>query len=148
MASLLQPPLSIYYCYDPVDCAFCQALDIHLSPLKRKGWIDTWDDQQIPAGQEWKREQEAHLSTAHLLILLVSADFLASEAGTHLIEGALQRQRAGEAVVIPILVRAANWEETDLQNLHLLPREQQAITTWPDQDAIWREVARDVQRVV
>jgi energy-coupling factor transporter ATP-binding protein EcfA2 len=148
MASLLLPPLSMYYCYNPVDRAFCQALDVHLSPLKRKGWIETWDDQQIPAGQEWKREQEAHLSTAHLLVLLVSADFLASEAGTHLIEVALQRQQAGEAIVIPILVRSANWEETDLQILHLLPREQKAITTWPDQDAIWREVARDVQRVV
>ncbi|HYU71432.1 MAG TPA: toll/interleukin-1 receptor domain-containing protein, partial [Ktedonobacteraceae bacterium] len=148
MASLSPPPLSVYYCYDLVDLAFCRVLDVHLGPLKRNGWIHTWDDQQIPAGTEWEREREAYLHTAHLLVLLVSADFLASESGVHMMQVALQRHQVGEAIAIPILVRAANWEETDLQTLQVLPREQKAITTWPDQDNIWREVTREIQRVV
>ena len=148
MASLSPPPLSVYYCYDPVDLAFSKALDVHLGPLKRNGWIHTWDDQQIPAGTEWEPEREAHLHTAHLLVLLVSADFLASESGAHMIQVALQRHQTGEAIVIPILVRAANWEETDLQTLQMLPREQKAITTWTDQDDIWHEITREIQRVV
>ena len=99
-------------------------------------------------GHEREREQEAHLRTADLLVLLISADFLASESGIHTIEMALQRHRDGEAVAIPILVRAANWEETDLQNLQVLPREQKAIATWPNQDTIWHEVGKELQRVV
>jgi AAA ATPase domain/TIR domain len=148
MVSLSPPLLSVYYCYDPTDLAFSRVLDVHLGPLKRNGWIHAWDDQQIPAGTEWEREREAHLHTAHLLILLVSADFLASESGVHMIQVALQRHQTGEAIAIPILVRAANWEETDLRILQVLPREQKAITSWPDQDVIWREVTREIQRVV
>jgi hypothetical protein len=148
MASLSLPPLSVYYCYSPVDVVFRNALDVHLDPIKRHGWIQTWDDQQIPAGTEWEREREAHLHTAHLLVLLVSADFLASESGAHMIQVALQRHQTGEAIAIPILIRSANWEETDLRILQVLPREQKAITTWPDQDDIWREVTREIQHVV
>ena len=146
MASPSLLPLSVYYCYHPVDHVFCKALDVHLDPLKRNGWIHTWNDQQIPVGTEWKREREAHLKTAHLLVLFVSADFLASELPV--MQAALQRHQAGEAIVIPILIRAANWEETDLRNLQVLPREQKAITTWPDQDVIWNEIAKEIQRVV
>ncbi len=142
------PPLSVYYGYAPEDRAFCQILDTHLNPFKRKGWICTWDAEDILAGTEWEREREAHLHTAQVLLLLISAEFLASEEGAHIMQVAIERHQNGGAIAIPILIRASSWQETDLQILQIIPRDRKAITSSPDQDAVWHEVTREIQHVI
>src|SRR6266536_4537422 len=109
MDAALFSPLTLYYCADPVDQAFCDAFDRHLAPLKHRGLIQTWSDGQILAGQDLQEEGERHLSTDHLLLLLLSPDYLASELGLHQIEVALHRSEESRAVVMLILVRPCSW---------------------------------------
>ena len=52
---------------------------IHLKPLVDKGVIDTWSDVKIEASQVWMDEIKDALDSAKIAILLVSADFLASD---------------------------------------------------------------------
>jgi TIR domain len=141
-------PLEVCYCSDPADFAFCQSLDLHLAPLKRNGRIQTWNGQQILPGQDWKQEYEQHLSTAPLLLLLISPDFLASEMGQYQMNIALCRHQSRDAVVIPILVRPCGWQETELSFLQILPREQKALSSWPDLDEAWQEIVADISCVI
>ena len=53
-------------------------LDKHLSPLIRQGLITVWADYRLGPGQEWKKEIAQNLESAQLIILLISASFLAS----------------------------------------------------------------------
>jgi internalin A len=72
--------------------------------------------QFIPPGTDWARTIDTHLETASVILLLVSADFLASDY-CHGVEmkRALERREIGEARVVPVLVHPVeNWDSTQL----------------------------------
>jgi hypothetical protein len=140
--------VSAFYCFDPADRALCQALDRHLAPLKHAGRIHIWDERQVLAGQEWERESDLQFSNARLLLLLISAGFLASETGRQQIQVALHRKQAGDVVVIPVLLRPCAWQETELRSLQMLPRNHKAITTQSNADKAWQEVVAEISHVL
>lgn len=94
-------------CYAREDKDFREELDHHLSNLRRQQLIISWSDREIAPGTEWKKEIDAQLSTADLILLLISSNFMDSEYcyGVEM-QQALQRHHAGHARVIPILLRA------------------------------------------
>lgn len=141
------PPVSVSFYFDATDRVFCEALDLQLAPLKQNGRIHTWDERQVLPGQERDWEYEHHLTTDRLLVLLISPDFLASEASSHQMEVALQRQSNGDATVIPILVRPCLWEQTELKKLQMLPRGQNALGAQPAPEAL-QEIATELNKVV
>lgn len=142
-------PLSLFYCYAHEDVAFCVELDKHLAMLKRLKWIQSWSDYDILAGTETQKIIDDHLGTADLVLLLISADFIDSDycysAG---MQKALARHQAGEAIVIPILVRYVEWEQTPLATLQALPREGLPVTSWDNPDEAWTEIAAEIRKVV
>jgi len=70
--------IKIFYCYAHEDDALREQLARHLSPLQRLRYITAWFDRDIQAGTDWEHEIETHLDTASIILLLVSADFIAS----------------------------------------------------------------------
>lgn len=69
----------IFISYSHRDKAFLDRLMIHLRPLQKQGLIDAWADTRLQAGDKWKKEIESALKDARVAILLISADFLASD---------------------------------------------------------------------
>ncbi len=69
----------IFISYSHRDKEYLDRLMVHLKPLERKGLIDTWVDTRLLAGDKWKTEIEKALNNARIAILLISADFLASD---------------------------------------------------------------------
>lgn len=143
------PPvrISFYFAPESTESAFCEALVRQLAPLQRNGWIQMWDERQISPGQERKPEIDRHLATDHLLILLVSPDFLVSEAFQHQMDVALQRLARGEVTIIPILVRSCFWEQTELKQLQILPRDQNALGTRPSPESL-QALATELNQVI
>ncbi|MGE0820902.1 MAG: TIR domain-containing protein [Candidatus Binatia bacterium] len=78
-----EPPrtqaIRLFYSYSHKDEKFREKLETHLALLKRQKIIDTWQDRQITAGQEWRVQIHEHLEAADIILLLISADFLASD---------------------------------------------------------------------
>ena len=126
----MQEPLEIFFSYAREDEALRLELEKHLLILKRQGLITTWSDRQISAGQEWAQEIDRHLSTAHIILLLISPDFLASAYcyGKEM-QQALERHERGEAYVIPIILRPADWQATPFGKLQALPSGAKPITS-------------------
>src|SRR5262249_31358825 len=81
-----------------------------LAPLKRQRKIEEWYDRQIEPGTAWEHAISSRLEDAHLILLLMSADFLASDYcfGVEM-ETAMARLKSGEAKVVPILVSPCQW---------------------------------------
>ena len=103
-------PVEIFISYSHKDEALRERLGTHLSLLKRQGVIDAWHDRQIGAGDEWAGAIDAHLNSAAVILLLVSADFLASDYCYDLeMTRALERHDAGDARVIPVILRSVDW---------------------------------------
>jgi TIR domain len=69
----------VFVSYSHVDAEWLKRLQVHLKPLERQGLLERWDDTRIAAGQKWKAEIRNAIDSAAVAILLISADFLASD---------------------------------------------------------------------
>ncbi len=122
---------------------------MHLGMLKRTGQVAGWYDREIQAGTEWEHEIEAHLSTANIILLLVSADFVNSDYcyGVEM-QKALEMHEKGKACVLPILLRPVDWQDAPFAKLQLLPTGAKPITKWPDPEEALEDVAKQIRAVV
>src|SRR6266704_5328694 len=94
-------PIEVFYSYAHADEKLRNELEKHLALLKQQGYISEWHDRRVLAGREWERDIDQHLNTARIILLLVSADFLASDYCYGIeMKRALERHEAGEAIVI------------------------------------------------
>ena len=115
-------------------------LDAHLKLFQRTRLIDKWDDRLLKPGEEWKGSIDQNLEDADIVLLLVSSDFLNSDfCCKQEMERALERHTAGEAAVIPVIIRDCAWQEAKFAKLQALPKEGKAVTLWPDRDSAWRK---------
>lgn len=139
-------PVEVFISYSHRDEGLRQQLETHLALLKRQGYPSVWHDGRITAGNEWKAQIDAHLNSAGLILLLISADFIASDYcfGCELTR-ALERHARGEAAVVPIILRACDWQSASFGALQALPRDGQPVMdrrAWPTADDAWLDVAR------
>jgi tetratricopeptide (TPR) repeat protein len=141
--------ISVFISYAHEDEALLKQLHTHLSLLQRQGLIATWYDRQIVAGNEWAGEIKDHLEQASIILLLVSADFLASDYCYKVeMTRALERHEAGQARVIPIALRPADWTGMPFARLQALPTDARPITTWRNRDQAWVNVVAGIRRAL
>src|SRR5205823_13342821 len=108
----------IFISYSHKDEALRKELENHLRLLERQGLAIFWHDRMIGAGQDWAGSVHTHLDTSHIILLLVSADFMASDYCNDVeVQRAMERYEKGEAYVIPILLRPTLWESAPFGKL-------------------------------
>jgi internalin A len=127
-------------------------LDTQVKLLQRQRVIEVWHDRRIPPGEEWERQIDEELNRADVILLLVSADFLASDYCYDIeVKRAMARHNAGEARVIPIIARDVAWHAAPFAKCQALPKEGKAVTKWGpaihDRDSAWRNVAEGIEQV-
>ncbi len=142
-------PVEVFYSYAHKDEAFRNKLETHLSLLQRQGLITAWHDRHILPGTDWSQAIDEHLERASVILLLISADFLASDYCYGIeMQRALERHQANEARVIPILLRPVDWKSAPFAHLQALPTGAKPITTWSNRDAAFTDVAAGIRRVI
>src|SRR5437667_2223653 len=141
--------VTLFYAYAHEDQKFCDALDKHLAAMKRLGWIRAWHDCDIKAGQLWEDEIDQHLSQADVILLLVSADFLASDYCYSVeLKLALERHQMGEAVVVPVILRPVDWSLAPFHMLQVLPTGGKAVVNWANYDQAFFDVVQGLRRII
>ncbi len=139
-------PARVFISYSHKDMPLFDELKKHLSVLIRQGVIEMWNDRQIPAGVKWDSEINLYEEEADIILLLVSADYLASTYVYDVeLPRLLKRQAAGRAVIIPIILRPVDWQSSLLSNFQVLPRDGKPITIWVDRDEAWVQVAKEIR---
>jgi len=115
-------PVEIFCSYADLDEALRDELGAHLAVLRLEGRIADWHDRKIIPGHDWAKEIDAHLESAEIILLLVSHHFFNSGYCVGIeMKRALERHKAREAHVVPILLRDVDWEKTELGTLQALP---------------------------
>lgn len=141
--------VDVFLAYAQPDELLRNALEKHLSMLMRQGLITSWHNQKILPGQEWEPETILHLSTADIILLLLSPDFLASDYSYGVeLKHAMERHQRGEATVIPVILRPVDWKHHSLGKLRVLPSDGRPVTSWPNQDEGFLSVAEGIREVV
>ncbi len=149
MREMKERTTRLFYSYSHKDESLRNELETHLKLLQRQGMIETWHDRKIEAGDEWKRKIDENLERADIIMLLISADFIASDYCYEIeMKQALERHDKGEARVIAVIVRDCNWRIAPFAKLQALPKDGKAVKKWPDKDSAWRNVAEGIERVV
>ncbi len=141
--------LKIFYCYARIDKPMVDRLDKHLSALKQQGYLTSWYDHEISPGKEWEREIINRLKLSHIILLLVSPDFMDSKYCYGIeMKYALERHRAGSARVIPVLLRYVDWKSAPFSHLQMLPKDAKPVTGWRDRNKAFADIAEGIRKVV
>ncbi|AQR63613.1 hypothetical protein BZG35_16980 [Brevundimonas sp. LM2] len=137
---------TVFFSYSHIDEGLRDQLEIQLSMLKRQGVIDTWHDRRIGAGQNIDHAIDDIIDKADVILLLVTPDFIASEyCYDREMARAMARHEAGEAIVIPVILRPCDWHPAPFGKLNATPADGKPITTWPNTDEAFLQVARAVR---
>jgi len=137
----------LFFSYSHKDEGLRNELETHLKLLQRQGMIDTWYDNKIEAGEEWKQKIDENLERADIILLLVSADFIASDyCYEKEMTRALERHENREAHVIPVIIRDVNWSRAPFAKLQALPKGGKAVELWEHKDSAWRNVSEGIER--
>ena len=151
MASEPKNAVEVFFSYSHKDQDLRNQLETHLTVLKREGFIATWHDRKILAGTEWAREIDKHINTAQVILLLISADFLASDYCYDIeVTRAMERHNAGEARVIPIILHDCDWRTTQLGRLNALPTDGKAVESkyWHNKNEAFYDIASGIRKVI
>ena len=137
---------TVFFSYSHADEALRDQLEKQLAMLRRQGAIETWHDRRIGAGQGWAAAIDEHVETDDIILLLVSPDFLASDYcyDREMIR-AMERHEAGDAIVIPVILRPCDWHGAPFGKLQAVPKDGRPVTLMPDRDAAFLEVAQAVR---
>jgi len=139
----------IFLSYAHADEDLKKELDKHLMPLKRSGKIETWNDRELIAGQEWNEEILAELNSAEIILLLISIDFIASQyIWDKELATAMKRHEEGTAQVVPIIMKNCLWQDMPFAKLQALPRNAKPVTAYENRDDAFTEIAVSINKLV
>ena len=142
-------PLKVFYSYSHRDERLRERLEKSLASLRRQQLIEEWHDRKITAGSEWDRDIDKNLNSADIILFLVSPDFIASSYCYDIeVTRAMERHNAGEAQVLPIILRPCDWMGAPFGHLQALPKDARAVTTWANRDLAFNNIAEGIKRVV
>ena len=140
--------IEVFYSYAHEDEKLRNELEKHLTLLEREGVIRGWHDRKIVAGKEWQNEIDTHLDSSHIILLLVSPNFIASNYCWDIeVRRAMQRHEAKEARVIPVILDFVDWKSAPFGRLQALPKDAKPVKKWGNYNKAFLSVAEGIRLV-
>ncbi|HKV60155.1 MAG TPA: trypsin-like peptidase domain-containing protein [Ktedonobacteraceae bacterium] len=142
--------VEVFYSYIQEDEQLAEKLRRHLVLLKRQELITDWYAGKVIPGQEPSEQIREHLDSASIILLLISSDYLFSEYHDSIeVKRAMERSKAGEAIVIPVLLSPTDdLSGTPFGKLLIIPRNRKPVSKWSDKDEAFANIAREIRAVV
>lgn len=140
---------TIFISYSHEDKDHLKRLHVHMKPLEKKGLVDIWDDTKIKTGQKWQEQIEMALSRAAIAILIISADFLASD---FIVENELppilKKAELEGTRVLPIILKPCRFSrEEHLAQFQALNPPDKPLLSMSDieQEEIWDRLSQVIE---
>ncbi len=145
--------IKIFISYSHKDEELRTQLNNHLTFLtKNNGTTYVWYDRKLTAGTELDPKIKQELNEAHVILLLISSDFISSSYCYDVeLKNAMLKHDEGKAVVIPILLRDCVWKDLPFSKLLISPTDAKAITNaknWASIDEAFTDVALSIQKTI
>lgn len=141
----------IFIGYSRKDACWLERIQVHLKPLVREGLVVLWDDTCIGAGGHWREEIERALDEAAVAILLVSADFLASDFIYDVeLSKLVRRAKAGQIRIFPIIIGPCLFDKSPLANFQTINRLESPLSKLPkaQREVVLVHAIRDIMDVL
>jgi hypothetical protein len=149
MNDIAAKKVTIFISYAHEDEEMKKELDKYLKMLKRSGKVETWNDRELIAGQEWDKSIMDELNKANIILLLISIDFNASDfIWEKELASAMKRHEEGTAHVVPVVLRKCEWSNLPYAKLQALPRNATPVTEYANRDEAFTEIAVGIEKLV
>lgn len=136
----------VFISYSHKDKRWLDQLQVFLKPMERSG-INTWDDTNLKAGQKWRDEIQKAVESAKVAVLLVSANFLASDfISDDELPPLLSTAEKGGAVVLPVLISPCDLPES-LSQFQAVNDPQKTLVDMKkgERDRVWLKVVKSIE---
>ncbi|MDR3724371.1 MAG: toll/interleukin-1 receptor domain-containing protein [Terracidiphilus sp.] len=144
------PEIRIFVSYAREDKRWLDPADPHnlipfLVESLRRDNVSFWTDNDLRAGEEYKKSISQQIDGSQVAILIVSQHFLNSEfiESTEMPQ-IQQRAEGGELVVVPILVEPCAWQEYPLLASRQMIPGPRPLIEHIQNDADWAQVRFDI----
>jgi hypothetical protein len=142
----------VFVCYSHEDQKwFLKDLLKHLKPFMQKYQVEIWYDQNIQPGEEWHQEIMRAIQTASVAVLIVSANFFASDfIEQHELPLLLTAAEQKKVRIVPVLLSACDYKDSCLEKFQLVNDPLQPLNCLPEgeQDKVWLKVAISVKEAL
>lgn len=134
--------LTLFYSYSHQDKEQRTNLEKHLAILVRNGIINQWYDGNITAGSSFEDKICENLALADIVVFLVTANWLNSDACIKEWEQAkLHSEEQTNKLLIPIIAAECAWMDfDDMKSKLVLPSDGKPVTQWKSKDSAWSNV--------
>lgn len=149
----LTQPLHVFFCYAPQDEELVKGLEAHLSLLVRQGYLTSYTSRRVGVGTDRRAEIDRQMERADVILLLVSADFLASDQLYDIeLRRALDRRAKRTEDVMGVLLRPCDWKHGELASIDMHPRSGDGpdapvlpVTAWGSLDNAFMRIAEKLR---
>lgn len=101
---------NVFISYSHADRQWLDRLQVHLKPIEREGRLVRWDDTELKPGAKWETDIIDAINSAKVIVLLVTAEFLASDfIATTELPLILRVAEERGAKVLPVIVSSCMW---------------------------------------
>lgn len=143
----------VFISYAHTDHEWLEKLQKHLKPLERQGAIDVWVDTRIQTSEKWSDEIRAALASSKVAVLLVSADYLASEfINEEELPTLLKAAEARDGVrVMPVILSPCRFLETpSLAQFQAVNPPSKPIKGMSEveQDTVLYKLSKDIENII
>jgi hypothetical protein len=141
----------VFISYAHEDIEYLERFLVFLKPMQRKHAVDVWVDTRIEPGEPWKKKIEEALESAKIAVLLVSADFVASDFITDVeLPRLLARAQEKGTTIMPVIVKPAQFSDTELSDYKAVndPTNPLVDMSEGDRDRVWLDLAQHIEEVI
>jgi tetratricopeptide (TPR) repeat protein len=150
-ADVAGPPC-IFISYSHKDRPFLERLQMHLRPLEREGLVERWDDTRIGPGMRWHEEVKGAINNARVAVLLVSADFLASDfIANEELPPLLAKEQARGLIVMPVIISPCGFSRTlSLAQFQAVNADLRPVNSMPEweQEQLWQRLVGNIEHTL
>lgn len=138
---------AIFVSYAHEDKKWLDLLETFLTPWLRERHWGVWTDRGIEAGAKWEKEIKQAMRSAHVAVLLVSKDFLASKFIAEVeLPALLKREKTRKLRLIPIAVSPAEIKASPLKPYQFANSPERPLTSMrgANRDRALVKIARQI----
>lgn len=142
---------NVFVSYSHKDRKHLERLQVHLKDLERKGMIDLWSDTKIVPGANWREEITRAIETASVGVLLVSADFLASQfIAEDELPPLLKAAETRGTVILSVILSPCGFDFSPLSQFQAANDPSKPLTKMNShqKEELWNEVAKIIRDAI
>ncbi|SFQ46622.1 leucine-rich repeat protein [Parafilimonas terrae] len=147
-------PKNIFVSYSHNNTIWLAKIRNHLAGLRRSNYIKEWTDQEIMAGDKWDLKIKEQLKKADIFILLLSADFIASE---YIWQTELKEAIQSKKTIIPIYIESCDFTASPfiqgekISDFEIVPKYEnhlKPVSLWANEAEALSVIAMKIRQVI